>query len=174
MERGYRGNRATEEDWSNHLTTIFTEVRLKTYVEVRTADSQPPALMLSLPALFKGVLYDDDCLGAAWDLVKRWTFTERLGLTDDAHKIALETRAGRAKFKDLALELLGIAIQGLARIGALNERGEDETIYLARLLDLVRTGYSPANLTVEQWKGRWNYDLTRLVEGCSYEAREWI
>ena len=68
MERGYGNERATLEDWTNHLTTIFTEVRLKKYIEVRTADSQPPALMLSLPALLKGVLYDDDCLDAAWDL----------------------------------------------------------------------------------------------------------
>ena len=52
----------------------------------------------------------------------------------------------------------------------MNQRGEDETIYLARLLDLVRSGYSPASLTIERWKGRWNYDLHRLVEGCSYEA----
>ena len=106
MERGFGRYRATEEDWSNHLTTIFTEVRLKTYIEVRTADSQPPALMLALPALFKGILYDDDCLEGAWDLVKRWSFEERLALTAAAHKAGLEARAGRATFKDLALDLL--------------------------------------------------------------------
>ncbi len=173
MERGFDRYRATDEDWSNHLTTIFTEVRLKTYVEVRTADSQPPALMLALPALFKGILYDDDCLDGAWDLVKRWSFEERLALTGEAHKAGLETRTGRARFKDLALELLGIAMAGLARQRALNLRGEDETIYLVRLLDLVRSGHSPASLTIERWKGRWNYDLQRLVEGCSYEAEAW-
>jgi glutamate--cysteine ligase len=170
MEEGFRGHRATIEDWSNHLTTIFTEVRLKTYVEVRTADSQPPALMLAMPALFKGVLYDDDCLDAAWDLVKRWSFEDRVALTGEAYRLGLAARAGRIRFADLALELLRIAMEGLVRQRALNDRGEDETIYLMRLLDLVRSGHSPGSLTVERWKGRWNGDLKRLIEGCSYEA----
>src|SRR5277367_4402662 len=92
MERGWNGQRATIEDWANHLTTIFTEVRLKKYVEVRTADSQPPALMLALPALLKGILYDNDCLEGAWDLVKRWSYAERLELTAMATKASLEVR----------------------------------------------------------------------------------
>ena len=70
-------------------------MRLKKYVEVRTADSQPPALMLALPALLKGVLYDNDCLDAAWDLVKRWSYRERMAMTDSAHKNGLEARAGK-------------------------------------------------------------------------------
>jgi glutamate--cysteine ligase len=170
MERGWNGQRASIEDWADHLTTIFTEVRLKKYVEVRTADSQPPGLMLALPALLKGILYDDDCRSAAWDLVKRWNYRERLELTAMAHKAGLEARAGRISFKELALELLNIGATGLMRQRALNERGQDESIYLARLTDLVRSGHSPASLTIEHWKGRWNYDIGRLIEGSSYEA----
>ncbi len=170
MERGWNGHRASIEDWSNHLTTIFTEVRLKKYVEVRTADSQPPALMLALPALLKGILYDNDCLDAAWDLVKRWSYAERLELTATATKAGLEARVGRLGFKELALELLNIGSNGLGRQHALNERGEDESIYLLRLTDLVRSGHSPASLSIDLWKGRWNYEVRRLVEGTSYEA----
>ena len=170
MARGWNGQRASIDDWANHLTTIFTEVRLKKYVEVRTADSQPPALMLALPALLKGLLYDDDCMVAAWDLVKRWTYAERLELAAMACKAGLEARAGRITFKELALELLNIATTGLVRLRALNERGDDESIYLVRMTDLVRTGHSPASLTIEHWKGRWNYEMRRLVEGSSYEA----
>jgi glutamate--cysteine ligase len=170
MERGWRKERATIEDWTNHLTTIFTEVRLKKYIEVRTADSQPPALMLALPALMKGILYDSDCMMAAWDIVKRWSFAERLALADAAQKIGLEARVGRARFQDLALEVLNIAMTGLERQHALNERGDDESIYLIRMLDQIRSGHSQASLTIERWKGRWNYDVQRLVEGCSYEA----
>jgi len=174
LERGHGKERATLEDWTNHLTTIFTEVRLKKYIEVRAADSQPPALMLTLPALVKGVLYDDDCLDAAWDLVKRWSYPERLKLNDQAHKIGLEARAGKIRFKELALELLQIAMVGLARQKALNTRGEDESIYLLRMLDLVRSGHSQASLTIERWKSRWNYDVRRLVEDCSYQAEGWM
>jgi glutamate--cysteine ligase len=170
MEHGWNGQRASIEDWSNHLTTIFTEVRLKKYVEVRTADSQPPGLMLALPALLKGILYDDDCMSAAWDLVKRWGYSERLELTALASKAGLEARAGRIAFKELALELLNIGTTGLVRLRALNERGEDESIYLTRMTELVRSGHSPASLTIANWKGRWNYDVGRLVQGSSYEA----
>lgn len=170
MEHGYGKERATLDDWTNHLTTIFTEVRLKKYIEVRTADSQPPALILALPALCKGILYDNDCMTGAWDLVKRWSFAERLAITDAAHKIGLDARVGRVKVQDIAFELLNIAIVGLTRQHALNDRGEDESIYLYRLLDQVRMGHSQASLAIERWKGRWNYDVRRLIEGCSYEA----
>src|SRR5579859_4332850 len=170
MANGYGKERATLEDWSNHLTTIFTEVRLKKYIEIRTADSQPPALMLALPAVCKGILYDDDCMSGAWDLVKRWSFAERLALTDAAQKIGLEARAGRIKLQEIALELINIAMIGLTRQHCLNGRNEDETVYLLRMLDQVRMGQSQASLTIDRWKGRWNYDVQRLVEGCSYEA----
>lgn len=174
MERGFGRERATIEDWGHHLTTIFTEVRLKKYLEVRSADSQPPALMLSLPALLKGVLYQDDCMEAAWDIVKRWSFPERLATIDSACKFGLDARAGGIRLRDLALELLMIAMEGLGRQHALNERGDDESIYLLRLLDQVRSGHTQASLAIERWKGRWNYDVHRLVEGCAYQAEAWL
>jgi glutamate--cysteine ligase len=170
MERGWRGERATLDDWATHLTTIFTEVRLKKYVEVRTADSQPPALMLALPALFKGLLYDSDCMTGAWDLVKRCSFEERLELTDAAHKLGLGARVGRVSIRELALEALMIATVGLERQRGLNQHGDNESIYLLRLLDQVRNGWTQASLTIDRWKGRWNYDVQRLVEGTAYEA----
>jgi glutamate--cysteine ligase len=173
MQRGFGKERATIEDWGDHLTTIFTEVRLKKYIESRTADSQPPALMLALPALLKGILYNDDCIDGAWDLVKHWSFQERLEINRASHKAGLEARAGKTTLKDLSIELVNIASTGLQRQKALNERGEDETIYLWRLMDQVRSGYSQAALTINNWKGRWNYDVKRLVAGTSYEAEAW-
>jgi glutamate--cysteine ligase len=170
MERGWGRERATLEDWANHLTTIFIEVRLKKYVEVRMADSQPPEYMLALPALMKGILYDDDCMTGAWDLVKRWSYAERMELTNLAHQRGLEARAGRIAFRDLAMEMFNIGAIGLERQRALNERSEDESIYLLGLMDLIRNGHSPASLIIERWKGRWNYDVGRLIEGCAYDA----
>jgi glutamate--cysteine ligase len=170
MERGYQRERATLEDWGNHLTTIFTEVRLKKYIEIRSADSQPPAMMLALPALCKGILYEPDCMLAAWDLVKRWSYEERLRLADLATKIGLEAPVGKVRLKDFATELLQIAMTGLSRQQALNDRQEDETIYLARLFDQVRGGYNNANIVITRWKGPWNYEMRRLVAGTSYEA----
>jgi glutamate--cysteine ligase len=87
-----------------------------------------------------------------------------------ASRMGLETPVGRFKLKDLAVELFQIALTGLARQKALNSRGEDETIYLYRLFDQVRSGYNHANIVVARWKGPWNYDMSRLVAGLSYEA----
>ncbi|MGD0670891.1 MAG: glutamate-cysteine ligase family protein [Candidatus Binatus sp.] len=171
LSRGYGRERATVDDWTNHLTTIFTEVRLKQYVEVRTADSQPPQFMLALPALLKGMLYNDDCLEAAWDLVKGWSYRERLEIADAAHKNGLDARVGRIKLQALGYELLQIAAKGLERQRALNKNGQDESIYLLRLMDLVRGGHSQASLVISRWKGEWNYDFGRLVKGCAYEAK---
>jgi glutamate--cysteine ligase len=126
--------------------------------------------MLSLPALFKGLFYDSDCMTGAWDLVKRWSFEERLELTDAAHKLGLGARAGRVSIRELALEALMIATVGLERQRGLNQHGENESIYLLRLLDQVRNGWTQASLTIDRWKGRWNYDVQRLVEGTAYEA----
>lgn len=55
----------------------------------------------------------------------------------------------------------------------MNKRGQDESIYLLRLMDLVRGGHNQASLLISRWKGEWNYDVGRLVKGCAYEA-EWI
>ena len=170
LERGHGHERATVEDWTNHLTTIFTEVRLKKYVEVRTADSQPPQFMLALPALLKGTLYNDDCLAGAWDLVKGWSYRERLEIADAAHKNGLDARAGKFKLQELCYELMQIAAKGLERQPALNKLGQDESIYLLRLMDLVRSGHSQASLVISRWKGEWNYDVNRLVKACAYEA----
>jgi len=170
MARGWGEERATLEDWANHLTTIFTEVRVKKYIEIRTADAQPPSLMLALPALLKGILYNDDCLQGAWDLVKRWNFPERLALADAAQKQGLAARAGKTSFRDLGSELMQIAVTGLRRARQLNKRGDDESIYLLRLMDMVRQGVSCGSLIVDRWKGPWNYDVKRLVQGCSYDS----
>jgi glutamate--cysteine ligase len=170
LEHGHGRERATVEDWTNHLTTIFTEVRLKKYVEVRTADSQPPQFMLALPALLKGTLYDDDCIAGAWDLVKGWSYRERREITDAAHKHGLDARAGKIKLQELGYELMQIAAKGLERQRVLNKSGQDESIYLLRLMDLVRGGHSQASFVISRWKGEWNYDVGRLVKGCAYGA----
>lgn len=173
IEQGYAGKRASIEDWANHLTTIFTEVRLKRYLELRTPDSQPPANMLAFPALCKGILYDSDCCLAAWDLVKRWSLGQRLELTEMAQRGGLEATVGKIRLRDLALELLNIAIVGLSREPALNPRGDNESMYLLRTLDAVRGGSNPASVVVARWKGAWNYDMRRLVAGTSYDQEDW-
>lgn len=167
-KEGYQNERATLADWNAHLTTLFPEMRLKTYIEVRSIDSQPPELMLAAPALVKGVFYEDDCLAAAWDLVKRWSWDDRVRLYHAVHRQALKARVGGIEVRELAHELLAIAGEGLARHGQLNADRDSEAVYLERLQELVRRGRCPAELIIEQWEGPWDRDMRRLVDGTAY------
>ncbi len=168
LTRGYRGHRATMADWAIHLTTLFPEVRLKTFIELRSVDSQPPELMLAVPALAKGIFYEADCLDAAWDLVKRWSWDERVELYHAAHRVALRARVRGIALAELARELLAIATAGLERQRVLNAEGEDESVYLYRLEDLVKRATCPAERIVQKWRGEWDGEVARLVEGSAY------
>src|SRR5207249_2128114 len=140
LAEGAGGQRATLDDWNLHLTTLFPEVRLKGYIELRSADSQPPERMLALPALVKGVFYESDCLAAAWDLVKRWSFEERLTLWRDVHREALLARFRGVRVIELARELYSIAEEGLRRQRELDAAGRDERVYLERMGEQLAMG----------------------------------
>ncbi len=113
---GWRGLTATEADWAMHLTTIFTEVRLKTYVEVRGLDSVTPDLVLAFVAFWKGLLYDERARRAAWALVASCTFDERTTFFSDVARLGPAARLGERSARDLARELVAIARDGLMRI----------------------------------------------------------
>jgi glutamate--cysteine ligase len=168
VQNGYRGHRPTLADWSAHLTTLFPEVRLKGYIEIRCTDSQPPELMLAVPALMKGIFYEDDCMLAAWDLVKNWSWEERVNLYREAPRQALRARRRGVSLGELARELVAIATAGLERQRKLNAQGDDESVYLERLEDLLTRGLCPADLIVEKWIGAWDREIPRLIEGSSY------
>jgi len=177
-KEGHGGARPTLADWNAHLTTLFPECRLKGYIEVRSIDSQAPEIMLAVPALIKGIFYDADCLLAAWDLVKRWRWEERLALYHAVHRQALKARIRGIQVHELARELCDIAETGLERHGRRNAdgdseaqrsaRGDTETMYLERIRELVRRGLCPADLLIEKWQGRWDRDIRRMVEGSAY------
>jgi glutamate--cysteine ligase len=168
LASGWGSERATLEDWALHLTTLFPEVRLKRYLEIRSADSQPPEMMLALPALLKGVLYERDALDGAWDLVKSWSWPERLAIYKDAHREGLHARVRRIALVEIARELVEIAAAGLRRQNQCNEKGEDERIYLERMVELVRDGKSLGRSVAELWDGPWNRDVARLIAHTTY------
>ncbi len=172
LTEGWGTERATLEDWALHLTTLFPEVRLKRYLEVRSVDSQPPEMMLALPALLKGILYERDSLEGAWDLVRSWTWEERLAIYRDAHREGLHARIRKISLSDLARELVEIGASGLRRQNQVNEKGEDERIYLHRMEELVRHGNSLGRSLAALWDGPWNRDVGRLIEHATYRLPE--
>jgi len=162
------GTRATVSDWANHLSTIFPEVRLKRYLEMRGADSGPLPNLLALPALWVGVLYDDNALDAAWDLVKSWNAAERQKLRDDVPKLGLAaTVRGRTVF-ELAGEVLKLARAGLSRRNRRDASGQDETRYLDALDDRLARGTAPAQELLDKFRTSWGGSVDPIYDEQAY------
>ncbi|HXJ34975.1 MAG TPA: glutamate--cysteine ligase [Candidatus Eisenbacteria bacterium] len=163
LSEGFGGARATLDDWNLHLTTLFPEVRLKGFIEFRSADSQPPGRVVALPALVKGVFYDADCQEAGLDVVKRWSVDQVRELYDDVTRGALAARMKGVRVVELARELLEIAAEGLRRQQARNEAGQDERIYLEPVIEQVAGGRTLADDLSRQWSGPWERAVEPLL-----------
>ena len=157
------GERPTMDDWADHLSTAFPEVRLKTFLEMRGADSGLADQIVALPAFWVGLLYDDDALGAAWDLVKDWTIDERQALRDAVPAQAMDAPLpGGGRLLDLAGRVLDVAAAGLAA------RGLGEEKYLDPLRERVADGRVPAQRLLERYEGAWDGDVSRVYSERSF------
>ncbi len=143
------------DDWSDHLTTLFPEVRLKRFLEMRGADGGRWKRICALSAFWTGLLYDSSSLDAAWQLVKDWTAQERQDLRNAVPKTALQTPFRSITVQQLASEALRISRAGLARRRFLSLRNQDETIYLEPLETLVTAGRTAADELLERYHGAW-------------------
>ncbi len=142
-------------DWADHLTTAFPEVRLKTYLEMRGADGGPWRRLCALPALWVGLFYDGTALDAASDLVADWTAEEREAMRRDVPRLGLATPHRSRTFRDIALEVLEIAREGLHRRARRSLGGEDETHFLDTLFTIAGSGRTPAEELIEDYRTRW-------------------
>ncbi len=163
------GERPTIDDWNDHLSTAFPEVRLKTFLEMRGADGGPWNRICALPALWVGLLYDDGALDAAWDLVKGWSLDERQALRDSVPELALDAPLpGGGRLRDIAGEVLDIAHAGLAARARLNGAGDNETGFLDPLREIVRSGKVPAQVLLDRYHGEWGGDISRVYGEASF------
>ncbi|MEM1379401.1 MAG: glutamate--cysteine ligase [Pseudomonadota bacterium] len=132
------GQRPTIEDWKDHLSTAFPEVRLKTFLEMRGADSGSWGRICALPAFWVGLLYDQASLDEAYALIQDWTTEERAALRPAAAKDGMSGKVGNIVIADVAEHVLGLARDGLRRRAELDDAGSDETGFLKPLLDIAR------------------------------------
>ncbi len=162
------GVKANIADWADHISTIFPEVRLKQYLEMRGADAGSWSRLCALPALWAGLLYCPDCLAAAWELCRGWTPEERAHLREDAARVGLKAKIAGRTAQDVAKDMLAIAHEGLKRRDRLSAGMVDETAYLAEVEEIAETGVTAAERLLELYHGPWKGDVSRVFEECAY------
>lgn len=161
-------NFAAISDWSNHISTIFPEVRLKRYLEMRGADGGSFRRMPALPAFWVGILYDDIALDAAWEMVKGWSAEERQNLRDNVPKLGLAATIRGQTVLTLASETLKLSREGLARRKKKDLGGQDETRFLEPLEDLVSRGTTPAEELLAKFHGEWGGSVDPVYREYAY------
>jgi len=162
------GELPSVNDWADHITTAFPEVRLKRYLEMRGADSGPLPMLSALPALWVGLLYDQGALDAAWDLVKGWSVADHDFLRRETPKTGLATQFKGRPLAELGREVVEIAHAGLRARKRLDAQGRDETIYLAPLDRAVASGQALADELLAKWQGEWKGSFVPLFHDYAY------
>jgi glutamate--cysteine ligase len=149
------GERPTLDDWSDHLTTLFPEVRLKRFLEMRGADGGRWRRICAVPAFWTGLLYDQVALDAAYDLIKDWTADERQALRNGVPATALKTPFRRTTVLELARQATEIAASGLRRRAIANAKGSDERVFLEPIEMILKQGCTPAEEMLLRYEGEW-------------------
>ena len=162
------GERATIADWANHLSTIFPEVRLKRYLEMRGADVGPPERIVALSALMAGLYYDPEALRSAEALIEGWTAVDRQKLRDDAPLLGLAAETRGRDLRAVAMDMLAIARGGLKRRARLNAKGEDETIWLRPLETIAESGREPARHWIQRYEGPWGRSVDPAFDEAAF------
>ena len=162
------GERPRLGDWEDHLTTLFPEVRLKRFLEMRGADGGPWRRLCALPAFWVGLLYDEAALDAAWDMVKTWTAEERETMRRDVPRRALSTPFRGRTLGDLAREAVDIAGAGLRRRERRDRYGESEAHFLDALHVILEAGRTPAEEHLIAFRERWGGSVDPLFTEKAY------
>jgi glutamate--cysteine ligase len=162
------GEVATLSDFEDHLSTIFPEVRLKQFLEMRGADTGPWDELCALPAFWVGLLYNNSALDAAWDYVKDWTQQERQQMRVDVPKQGFQTEIRGKTFQEMAKDILEISRAGLNARAKMNSHGENETVFLQELDRIAEKGQSNADRLIDLFNGAWDGDITRTYKECIF------
>jgi glutamate--cysteine ligase len=156
------GEKPTLKDWADHLTTIFPEVRLKKYLEMRGADSGLQDKLCALPAFWVGLLYEQSAVEAAYDLIKNATAEQRQSMRDEVPVHGLNAKFMGHSLRDLAKEVLAIARKGL------NLRHNSESQFLDVLDEEVHSRHTQSDKLLEQYNGAWGRDIAHVFKASAY------
>ena len=162
------GHTAFMSDFEDHITTVFPDVRLKGYLEMRGADGGPWSIICALPALWVGLLYDSEALERAEEIANQFTHNDVVNARISAAKNGLRGQIGSHSILQLASQLIEIAEIGLKNRGKLNKKGEDETIFLEPLKTITNTGLTQADIVRDLYLNTWDQDINKVFEYYKY------
>jgi glutamate--cysteine ligase len=164
----FPGRKPTVSDWVNHLNTIWPEVRLRGFLEMRGADNGPPEMIKALPAFWVGLLYDKKALNAAYDMVCDWTNEDREYLRREAPRTGLQTPFLGTTLQELAKNFLVLSEAGLKRRNIRDDKGHNESIYLAPLHEIANSGRNWAQRLLDKYEGEWHGNIDKIFDEMDY------
>ncbi len=167
LEQGFASHFATEADWNLHLSTLFTEARLRPQIEIRSPDSLPPDMALMVAGLLKGIFYDSQSLDAAWNLCQPASIDELRDTCRAAWTHGLRAPWRNRTLKELAADCLELGRNGLARQSCQWARSLNEAIFLDGLEQIITSGQTLAERLLEQWHGTRQEKLAILTRHCA-------
>jgi len=164
----FPGRKPTISDWVNHLNTIWPEVRLRGFLEMRGADNGPPEMIKALPAFWVGLLYDKRALNAAYEMVSDWTNEDREYLRSEAPRTGLQTPFLGTTLQELAKNFLALSEAGLKRRNIRDDKGHDESVYLAPLHEIAESGRTWSTRLLEKYEGEWQGNIDKIFDEMDY------
>lgn len=171
LKSGYEKFTPTAEDFTLHLSFLYSDIRIKQYIELRICDSLPPFLIPSLQAIVKGFVYHKDGDKLMRDLTKDWNFSDFASIYQPIALAGMHAEHKGKKLLDYCKEILNIATANLRSFGVMNEKNEDESVYLQPIKEFVfMKEKSPGRWVMENWDGEWRQNPEKLIEWCSYET----
>ena len=157
-------DKATYDDWKNHLTTLFPQVRLKQYLELRSMDACSWNEICGQPAFWTGLLYDKECLEETYSITQNWTNDDRLYLYENVPQYGLATSFKNGKVIDIAKILLKISQRGLKNRNCLSSSGDDERKYLENIEINLDKNSSPADTLIDKYHHKWKKSIKPIYE----------
>jgi glutamate--cysteine ligase len=153
----------TVEDWETHVSTVFPDVRLKRFIEMRGADASCVSHIAALSAFWVGLLYDQDALDETYKITNQWSVETIREIRAQVPKLALKAEANNVNVRDVALQMLKISAGGLSR-RAKRLGIEDEGQYLAPIVEIAESGITQAEKHLQRYHNEWNGDITKLMQ----------
>lgn len=169
LEKGFKGHQATMEDFEIHISFVYTDVRMKKYIEFRAIDGVPPSLIPSAAAVVKGIIYNKNGWDCIEELTKNWTYEDYVAFREDTAKNGLQASVRNVKALDLAKEVLEVASDNLRRTKRLDIDNNDESIHLEPIKEYVFVREkSPAEYVASVWDAEWHKSIVKLIDWSQY------